>query len=57
MTKVDLRQISINHIAINNDVDHILFDSWPLPRKLCFILNIDRALKTMFTEMQTCTEF
>ena len=25
---------SLIHTAINNDVDNILFDSWPLPRKL-----------------------
>ena len=71
VAKVICRQ-SLNHIAINNDVDNILFDSWPLPRNclhqffsfmylraLCFMLNIDRALKTIFTAhlMQTCTEF
>ena len=33
MAKVICRQ-SLNHVAINNDVDNILFDSWPLPRKL-----------------------
>ena len=33
VAKVICRQ-SLNHIAINNDVDNILFVSWPLPRKL-----------------------
>ena len=33
-TKIDLWQISNNHIAINNDVDNILFDSWLFLRKL-----------------------
>ena len=29
-----ISQQSRNYIAINIDVDNILFDSWPLPRKL-----------------------
>ena len=33
VAKVIFRQ-SLNHIAINNDVDIVLFDSWPLPRKV-----------------------
>ena len=69
MIKVICRQ-SLNHIAINNDVDNILFDSWPLPRKLSspifqfyvyvgptfYVKHLHRVLKTIFTEMQTCTE-